>query len=65
MIPIVARTVRAAVLAERELDYVDAARVRTENAAHIMFREILPNIGAVVAPSSCSASRSRSSRSPR
>jgi peptide/nickel transport system permease protein len=49
MIPIAARTVRAAVLAERDLDYVEAARVRTENAAHIMFREILPNIGAVVA----------------
>ena len=48
MIPIVARTVRAAVLSERELEYVDAARVRTENAAHIMLREILPNIGAVV-----------------
>jgi peptide/nickel transport system permease protein len=48
MIAIVARTVRAAVLAERDLEYVDAARVRTESSAHIMFREILPNVGAVV-----------------
>ncbi|RAI00185.1 ABC transporter permease [Acuticoccus sediminis] len=42
--PIVARTVRAAVLAERHLDYVAAASVRGENAFHIMFVEILPNI---------------------
>lgn len=42
--PIVARTVRAAVLAERHLDYVAAASVRGESAAHIMFVEILPNI---------------------
>ena len=48
MVPIVARTVRAAVLAERELEYVDTARVRTERSAYIMFREILPNVGAVV-----------------
>jgi peptide/nickel transport system permease protein len=46
--PIVARSVRAAVLAERELEYIDAARVRTEGEAHIMFREILPNVRAVV-----------------
>jgi peptide/nickel transport system permease protein len=42
--PIVARTVRAAVLAERELDYVQAARLRGENGPVIMSREILPNI---------------------
>lgn len=42
--PLVARTVRAAVLAERNLDYVAAAAVRGEGAAHIMFVEILPNI---------------------
>jgi peptide/nickel transport system permease protein len=46
--PIVARSVRAAVLTERELEYVDAARARTEKAAYIMFREILPNVRAVV-----------------
>ena len=42
--PIIARTVRASVLAERELDYVFAAQLRRENAFHIMFVEILPNI---------------------
>lgn len=42
--PIIARTVRSAVLAERELDYVAAAKLRRENAAHIMFVEILPNV---------------------
>lgn len=39
-----ARTVRSAVLSERELDYIAAAKLRHENAAHIMFIEILPNI---------------------
>jgi peptide/nickel transport system permease protein len=42
--PIVARTVRSAVLAERELEYVTAARLRDENGAYIMFVEILPNV---------------------
>ncbi len=42
--PIVARTVRAAVLGERELDYVSAAKLRGERAPYIMFAEILPNI---------------------
>src|SRR3954470_6623571 len=46
--PIVARSVRAAVLAERELEYIDAARVRTESTAYIMVREVLPNVRAVV-----------------
>jgi peptide/nickel transport system permease protein len=46
--PIVARSVRAAVLAERELEYIDAARVRAEGTAYIMVREVLPNIRAVV-----------------
>src|SRR3954454_14907052 len=41
--PIVARSVRAAVLAERELEYIDAARVRTESTGYIMVREVLPN----------------------
>jgi peptide/nickel transport system permease protein len=43
-IPIVARTVRAAVLGERELDYVSAAKLRGDRAPYIMFVEILPNI---------------------
>ncbi len=42
--PIVARTVRAAVLAERDLDYVAAAKLRREGSTYIMFREILPNV---------------------
>ena len=42
--PIVARTVRATVLGERELDYVDAARLRGEGPTYIMFAEILPNV---------------------
>ena len=43
-IPIVARTVRAAVLAERNLDYVTSARLRGENTVFIVGREILPNV---------------------
>ncbi|MCY7303594.1 MAG: ABC transporter permease [Thermoleophilia bacterium] len=42
--PVVARTVRATVLGERELDYVDAAKLRGERSPYIMFVEILPNI---------------------
>lgn len=42
--PLIARTVRAAVLQERELDYVAAARLRGERAPYIMFVEILPNV---------------------
>ena len=42
--PIIARTVRSAVLAERELDYVAAAQLRHESALHKMFIEILPNV---------------------
>lgn len=41
---IIARTVRAAVLQERELDYIAAARLRGEGTAHVMFVEILPNV---------------------
>jgi peptide/nickel transport system permease protein len=46
--PLIARTVRSAVLQERELDYVAAARLRGEPAAYIMFVEILPNVMAPV-----------------
>ena len=42
--PIIARTVRSAVLAERNLDYVRAAELRGERSAYIMFVEILPNV---------------------
>jgi peptide/nickel transport system permease protein len=46
--PLIARTVRAAVIQERELDYVAAARLRGERAPYIMFVEILPNVLAPV-----------------
>lgn len=42
--PIVARTVRSAVLAERELDYVQAARLRGERSWYLMAVEVLPNV---------------------
>jgi peptide/nickel transport system permease protein len=42
--PLVARTVRAAVLSEGQLEYVQAARLRDEHAPYIMFAEILPNV---------------------
>jgi peptide/nickel transport system permease protein len=46
--PLIARTVRAAVLLERELDYVTAARLRGESSRYIMFVEILPNVLAPI-----------------
>jgi peptide/nickel transport system permease protein len=46
--PLIARTVRAAVLQERDLDYVAAARLRGESSLYIMFAEILPNIMAPI-----------------
>jgi len=42
--PIVARTVRAAVMAEAQLDYVTSAKLRGESAVFIMSREIIPNV---------------------
>ena len=42
--PIIARTIRAAVLTERNLDYVRAAELRGERSWYIMFVEILPNV---------------------
>jgi peptide/nickel transport system permease protein len=42
--PLIGRTVRAAVLGERQLEYVATARLRGEKAPYIMFREILPNV---------------------
>ncbi len=42
--PPVARTVRATVLGERQLDYVQAAQLRGERGPYIMFVEILPNV---------------------
>ena len=42
--PIIARTVRAAVLQEREMEYVSAAQLRNESTTYILFAEILPNV---------------------
>jgi peptide/nickel transport system permease protein len=42
--PIIARTVRAAVLGEAQLDYVEAARLRGERPHYVMFSEVLPNV---------------------
>jgi peptide/nickel transport system permease protein len=42
--PIVARTVRSAVITERQLDYVTAAKLRGESGPFIMAREIFPNV---------------------
>ncbi len=46
--PIVARTVRAAVLAEADLEFVAAARLRGERAPYILFMEILPNVAGPI-----------------
>jgi peptide/nickel transport system permease protein len=46
--PLIAKTVRAAVLAERQHDYIVAAQLRRENPFYIMFVEILPNVSSVI-----------------
>ena len=46
--PVVARTVRSAVLAERDLDYVTSARLRGESSTFVMFKEILPNVSGPI-----------------
>ena len=42
--PLIARTVRSAVLVERQQDYLASARLLGENRAYIMFVEVLPNV---------------------
>jgi peptide/nickel transport system permease protein len=42
--PVIARTVRAAVLQERSMEYVAAARLRNERTSYVLFAEILPNV---------------------
>ena len=42
--PIVTRSVRAAVIAEAQLDYVTSAKLRGESGLFVMTREILPNV---------------------
>jgi peptide/nickel transport system permease protein len=46
--PIIARTVRAAVLGERDLEYVQAAQLRHERSTYVMFVEILPNVSGPI-----------------
>lgn len=47
-VPIVARSVRAATLVEREKSYVEAARLRGERSWGLTVREILPNVSSTV-----------------
>jgi peptide/nickel transport system permease protein len=42
--PLIARTVRSAVMVERELDYLNSARLLGERSSWMMFSEILPNV---------------------
>jgi peptide/nickel transport system permease protein len=42
--PLIARTVRTAVLVERHQDYVSSSRLLGEGPARVMFGEILPNV---------------------
>ncbi len=42
--PLIARTVRTAVLVERHQDYVSASRLLGESPVRVMFAEILPNV---------------------
>ncbi|NIR39701.1 MAG: ABC transporter permease [Actinobacteria bacterium] len=44
----IARTVRAATIAEAQLDYVTSAKMRGERSLFIISREILPNITGVI-----------------
>lgn len=47
--PVVSRTVRSAVLVEREREYVAAAKLRGESRLYIMAAEVLPNITGPIA----------------
>jgi peptide/nickel transport system permease protein len=42
--PLIARTVRSAVMVESQLDYLPSARLLGEGAGRVMFVEILPNV---------------------
>lgn len=46
--PLIGRTIRSAVLAEADLDYVAAARLRGDGMLAILFIEILPNVMPLV-----------------
>ena len=43
-VPIVARVVRSSTLNVRDLGFIEAAKLRGESTAHILFREILPSV---------------------
>jgi peptide/nickel transport system permease protein len=43
-VPIVARVVRSATLSVRNLGFIEAAKLRGESTAYILFREILPSV---------------------
>jgi len=47
--PIISRTVRSAVLVEREREYVAAARLRGDSGPYVMLAEILPNVTGPIA----------------
>lgn len=47
--PLIARTVRTAVLVESQQDYLASARLLGEKPGYIMFAEILPNVLPVIA----------------
>ncbi len=47
-VPIVTRSVRAAVLVEREKPYVEAVRLRGEPFWSLLWREVLPNVTGTV-----------------
>lgn len=47
-VPIVTRSVRAAALVQRDLPYVEAARLRGEPAWSLLMREVLPNVSRTV-----------------
>ncbi len=51
--PRVARIVRSAALGLRHVQFVEAAQVRGESRAYIIFREILPNVWPPIIVESC------------
>jgi peptide/nickel transport system permease protein len=46
--PLIARTVRSAVLVESQLDYLSSARLLGERSGRVMFAEILPNVAPTI-----------------
>jgi peptide/nickel transport system permease protein len=47
-VPYVAKPIRGQVLALREREFIDAARVQGQGGLRIMFGELLPNVGSTV-----------------